>query len=389
VGRRAWPPRPRSCLCPDRPDRTRLFSPFHLSPAIIQEIIMNRRPPRGFTLIELLVVIAIIAVLIALLLPAVQAAREAARRAQCVNNLKQLGLGLHNYHSTINNFPMGSSQNPDNPPASYSNGTNPSWSSWSAQGLMLTYMEQTALYNAINFNYAPSYDDNKGGTVAYRANSTVYNSKVAFFLCPSDGNAGRAGTNSYFASQGTTTFGYGTNKSSGVFTNTVSYGLADITDGSSNTIAFSESLVSDGNKRGVKGDSTGNVGSNQAANQYDISGPNFGINAVKNDLNLCNNQFKTKVGGGNGTRWGLGAMGYTMFNTVIPPNGSRWSGCRMDCCVQSNHAHYITAMSNHSGGVNTLMSDGSVKFVKDSISMPTWWAIGTRSFGEVVSSDAY
>ena len=93
---------------------------------------MSRRRRVGFTLIELLVVIAIIAVLIALLLPAVQAAREAARRAQCVNNLKQIGLGMHNYHSAIGSFPMGSSR---------TNGA--SWNNWSAQGLMLPYMEQT------------------------------------------------------------------------------------------------------------------------------------------------------------------------------------------------------------------------------------------------------
>src|SRR5213593_3444408 len=100
---------------------------------------MKTRIHRGFTLIELLVVIAIIAVLIALLLPAVQAAREAARRAQCVNNLKQIGIGLHNYASTVDSFPWG--DGPDQ------------WNQWSALALMLPYMEQSAMYNAINFNY--------------------------------------------------------------------------------------------------------------------------------------------------------------------------------------------------------------------------------------------
>jgi prepilin-type N-terminal cleavage/methylation domain-containing protein len=127
-----------------------------------QESTMSRR---GFTLIELLVVIAIIAVLIALLLPAVQSAREAARRIQCVNNMKQLGLGLHNYHSSNNTFPMGGSKNVTDTPGA-SSGSDPSsdpgnqdgmfyyiWCGWSAQGSMLGYLDQTPLYNNINFNF--------------------------------------------------------------------------------------------------------------------------------------------------------------------------------------------------------------------------------------------
>ena len=152
-------------------------------------------PRRGFTLIELLVVIAIIGVLIGLLLPAVQAAREAARRAQCTNNLMQIGLGLHNYHSATNTFPPGTTLNPNEIGQAWP------WASWSTQGLLLNYMEQAPLYNIINFNWGPVPDASTGG----RANSTAYNMKSATFLCPSDGNAGIVNTCSYHASVGTTT----------------------------------------------------------------------------------------------------------------------------------------------------------------------------------------
>ena len=156
----------------------------------------DRTPRRGFTLIELLVVIAIIAVLIALLLPAVQSAREAARRASCTNNLKQIGLALHNYHTAANVFPMGNSASMYAPPNTYF-----SWVGWSAQGLLLSYLEQAPMYNAINFAFVPNWGADNATSLT---NSTVAFTILSFFLCPSDGNAGKVNINSYCASYGTT-----------------------------------------------------------------------------------------------------------------------------------------------------------------------------------------
>ena len=195
---------------------------------------MNRTARRGFTLIELLVVIAIIAVLIALLLPAVQAAREAARRAQCINNLKQMGLALHNYHSAIGSFPMTSTAAYSSPPPS----SPVKWGTWGAHALMLPYLEQTPIYNAINFDWTSW--QGMGGPI----NHTVFVTKINSYMCPSDGLVGQDNLTNYFGSVGTTVGFLNNANSTGFYAYNRTYSIANLTDGTSNTIAYSEALVS-------------------------------------------------------------------------------------------------------------------------------------------------
>ena len=349
---------------------------------------MDRTARRGFTLIELLVVIAIIAVLIALLLPAVQAAREAARRSQCLNNLKQIGLGLHNYHSSIGTFPMTATTAYSDP------GVQTNWGTWGSLALLLPYLEQKPVYDAINFNW-----NGWQGNVGPATNSTVWNLKLSSFVCPSDGTNGQENTNNYFGSIGTTsaTF-YSFTGSTGIFANARNYSLADVTDGSSNTIAYSEALVSTtiGGPKGSKWrDGPSDSGSTSAAYRLlDPVSTLVNINGLKQDWQQCNTWFRTeRTMGQRGYRWTTGALGETLFQTLIPPNSTDypWGSCRMDCGAGCGalHSGYYSANSNHPGGVNAALADGSVKFIKSTIAMPVWWALGTKAGGEVVSADSY
>jgi prepilin-type N-terminal cleavage/methylation domain-containing protein/prepilin-type processing-associated H-X9-DG protein len=387
------------------------------------------RPIRpGFTLIELLVVIAIIAVLIALLLPAVQAAREAARRIQCVNNLKQIGLAMHNYHEANNSFPMGAGSVPYYSGAATSGYAGMfagmyynAYSQWSEHASLLPYMGETAVYNAINWSFSsdqgPSRNTAAGGglvgaSLTFLINSTASTAAIKEFWCPSDpqagngpyGNTGRD-TNNYNASLGTSTYlqdanvyvtSYANRPTTGLFGMQNCKSIATVLDGSSNTVAFAEGVINPSYPPTMGQRFTGVTGVTALSSvpgliAYDAS--SAGLANVNAGIQICNQVWQTGVGGAFGYQrgdfWAAGSGAHTKMTTMVVPNASNalWGYC--DACSCSSLSIFINANSYHPAGCNVLFTDGSVKCIKNTIAMTIWWALGTVANGEVVSADQY
>ena len=312
---------------------------------------MARLPRRrAFTLIELLVVIAIIAVLIALLLPAVQQAREAARRTQCKNNLKQLGLALHNYHGTYLCFPFGQD----------------AAKSYSAISQLLPYFDQAPLYNLINFSLP--YND--------ASNNSARMTELPALRCPSDSVnpiSGQGGATNYMANKGggviwldATGPNTGFPTQTGVMYYQSSVRIGDITDGTSNTAAFSERLLADGNNSIVS--PLADVFFSPAAPTTPDEAVTM-CNAV--DINNLANQFSLFMG----APWMHGQHTYQHIN--VPNTRS----CGFFTILRAN----MPPSSRHVGGVHVQLCDGSVRFVSENIDRVVWRGVGTRSGGEVVS----
>ncbi len=336
---------------------------------------------RGFTLIELLVVIAIIAVLIGLLLPAVQAAREAARRSQCVNNLKQIGLAMHNYESTNSAFPPAkiySAGTTTNPPATNDPGGIGLVLNTTAHTMILNYLEQTAMANAYNFSLPSSPALNAapnmtvvGGASSYLANTTVTSNALSVFVCPSDGTpvpytaatGAYAGSNAartsyplcaawYYETYRARFWTGGRPRDEGLFSGTDwSNTIASVSDGMSNTCMAGESPF-------------------------------------------------IKFSVAYGPYWGQGlwtsthGMVYPITNGTsveTRPNGVALPGrSPLGAAGNPRNLQYAWTMgSKHPGGLNMLFADGSIRFVKSTINLATWFALQTIHNGEIVSADAF
>ena len=342
---------------------------------------MSSSSRRGFTLIELLVVIAIIGVLIALLLPAVQAAREAARRAQCANNLKQIGLGLLNYEAIAGAFPPSNVLAGSGQTVTWTNG-------FSVHCRILPFMEQGVAFDALNFNF-----NHLSAT-----NTTVVGMAVSFFTCPSDLNADErtpfppftgltatGSVTSYGFSEGDWYVfgGIGAPGNRGAFGPNRSRRVSEFTDGTSSTLMAADVKVYEPLRRC----------STTLAN---ISEPGM-IPPPTADPYTVAPEYGTCGLGKSHSLWADGNVHETAMTTAWPPNkailGQNGEG-DLDLetrLVSQGGPTYaaMTARSDHPGGVNSLFGDGSVHFIKSSIAGTTWRALGTVAGGEVISSDAF
>jgi prepilin-type N-terminal cleavage/methylation domain-containing protein/prepilin-type processing-associated H-X9-DG protein len=339
---------------------------------------MKGDPRRGFTLIEVLVVITIIAVLIGLLLPAVQAARESARRVQCTNNIKQLGLAVHQYIDSTGVLPPSM--------VLAGSGTKVAWSNgWSIHMRILPAIGQQNSFNALNFSVA--YQDH--------VNTTVTSQVISTFLCPSEANSqptshqtfGNVGINNYGWCMGDW-FVWGSFGNSmpnrSAFGPNQSRAWAAFTDGLSQTAMMAEVKSYQNYLRDCGGLSKINDPSNI---------PPANANPMQVVPEYAAGSCMLKPDGH--AEWVDGGVHHTGFTTAWTPNKVTGNATISALDIDGQREKQggptfaaITARSYHPGGVNLLLGDGSVRFVKTTIAGPAWRALGTVAGGEVVSADS-
>jgi len=376
---------------------------------------------RGFTLIELLVVIAIIAVLIALLLPAVQAAREAARRAQCTNNLKQMGLAMANYldinlSTPIHQYRYAWEQGEQ---ATLGYSGDKTW----LCGL-LPYMEQQPIYNSLNMIYTEEWIYTDTPTTPSGPDPTSWTAGAAVittFLCPSDGvkNTG-SGDGTVHNNPANTNYVGNTGHPRNVLlpgdaptngnvlpltgvismspmymkqgscstaakaaTRVVNVTLASITDGTSNTAGISESLVNDGTGNSTDQRRNLHYTNSGLIEQMDVPAMAVVQDGLANPINYASWSYY------KGLTWSYtDAWEKQVYAHLLPPNAPPINTYYSNTFRCSEGDSGMNPTSNHPGGVNVAFMDGSVHFIKNTINLSTWWALGTRGRGEIISSDS-
>jgi len=329
----------------------------------------------GFTLIEALVVIAIIGVLAGLLIPAAQSARDSARRAQCANNLKQIGLAVASYHAAWNAFPPEFLPGPTEY-APVPHGQAPT-TFFSALARILPQLGEEVVFNAINFDV--EYYSPVSNLYPDPIQATAFNTRIRTYLCPADDNGG-LGRNNYRGNMGVgpsadrweqaPDSGNGFFQFKGVTT------AASFTDGLSHTAAFSERLRGTGDR-------------NRAARDRDFSDiasipyPNCLDRDADTALQCCLAASRAGFPGlvEGGWTWLFAKYLNTNYRHAQEPNGPIPDAGQV---LGMSAWGITTARSDHLGGVNVLMADGSVRFVRERIQRATWRALGTRDGGEVV-----
>ncbi|MEP3481178.1 MAG: DUF1559 domain-containing protein [Fuerstiella sp.] len=353
-----------------------------------------RRKRSAFTLIELLVVIAIIAILVSLLLPAVQQAREAARRTQCKNNLKQLGLAIHNYHDVYSAIPQSSS---------LAGGANPNGiRRFSAHLGLLPYVEQQNLYEL-------SYSEltARSGSASWTEAIPCVTATLPHLLCPSDStstvdqNKGKA---NYLFSRGDNAWdqnqawhGNNGNGIRGFFLGVKDDGqgggprrFRDVTDGLSNTIAMGERITAKTGGNSIKLGATTTSVANGGRDNPALCRASVGLGGVYNDVGNASGSLLA------GTRAFDGAPPFTAVNTILAPNSA---SCKNGNDNQHDRDGIMTMTSHHTGVVQVVLGDGSVRAISDNIDTGdlaadpvsggpspygVWGALGSVNGGEVI-----